>query len=117
MRDIEVVAARTANERHEIQIADRVIDRVMARNCTHCRNARYLPVDASVTSGASENGLPGYFGGAIILRIFCISLTLIFMPPGMIMSPGVWSALHGPAHFAAIVMLVSAGMPAGPPVL
>jgi hypothetical protein len=41
----------------------------------------------------------------------------IFIPFDMIMSPGFWSALHGPAHLASMVMLVVASSPgiAGPP--
>ena len=34
----------------------------------------------------------------------CMSLMFIFMPPGMTMSPGFWSALQAPIHFASIVV-------------
>jgi hypothetical protein len=64
---------------------------------------------------APEMRNPDYFGR--LFRMRCMSLTFIFMPPGMVMSPGFWSALQGPTHFAFIVMLVSAGMPGGPPEL
>jgi hypothetical protein len=33
----------------------------------------------------------------------------IFMPPGIMMSPGFWSALQAPSHFASIVVVVSRG--------
>ena len=38
-----------------------------------------------------------------------MSRTLSFTPPGMIMSPGFWPFLHSPAHFASMVMFISAG--------
>ena len=46
-----------------------------------------------------------------------MSRMFIFIPFDMIMSPGFWSALHGPAHLASMVMLVVASSPgiAGPP--
>ena len=34
---------------------------------------------------------------------FSMSLMFIFMPPGITMSPGFWSALQAPSHFASIV--------------
>ena len=44
---------------------------------------------------------------------FSMSLMFIFMPPGIMMSPGFWSALQAPSHFASIVVVVSRGAPAG----
>jgi hypothetical protein len=35
---------------------------------------------------------------------FCISGMFNFVPLPVIMSPGFWSAAHGPSHFAEIVM-------------
>ena len=45
---------------------------------------------------------------------FSMSLMFIFMPPGIMMSPGFWSALQAPSHFASIVVVESRGAPAGP---
>ena len=44
-----------------------------------------------------------------------MSLMFIFMPPGIMMSPGFWSGLQAPTHFASMIVVESAGMPAGPP--
>ena len=41
----------------------------------------------------------------------------ILMPPGITISPGFWSGLQAPSHFASIVVVVSRGTPAGPPSL
>ena len=35
---------------------------------------------------------------------FSMSLMFIFMPPGITMSPGFWSGLQAPSHFASIVV-------------
>ena len=45
---------------------------------------------------------------------FSMSLMFIFMPPGIMMSPGFWSTLQAPNHFASIVETVSRGAPAAP---
>ncbi|MGY3499051.1 hypothetical protein ACVW1B_008470 [Bradyrhizobium sp. USDA 4502] len=45
---------------------------------------------------------------------FSMSLTFIFMPPGMMMSPAFWSLLQAPSHFASMVIVVSRE-PAAPP--
>ena len=37
---------------------------------------------------------------------FCISKMFILKPLPMIMSPGFWSAVQGPSHLAAIVMVI-----------
>ena len=37
------------------------------------------------------------------------SRMFIFMPPGITMSPGFWSALQAPSHFASIVVVPPAG--------
>jgi len=34
-----------------------------------------------------------------------MSLTFIFMPPGNTMSPGFWSGLQAPSHFASTVVV------------
>ncbi len=46
-----------------------------------------------------------------------MSLTFILRPPGITMSPGFWSGLQAPNHFASTVVVESAGTPAGPPSL
>lgn len=38
---------------------------------------------------------------------FSMSLMFIFMPPGMMMSPGFWSLLQAPSHFASMIMVAS----------
>ena len=55
------------------------------------------------------------FGSCFGIRPFSFSMSLmfIFMPPGITMSPGFWSALQAPSHFASIVVVVSRGTPAG----
>src|SRR6267378_1174996 len=58
-----------------------------------------------------------YFGFGIKAFSFSMSLTFILMPPGITMSPGFWSGLQAPNHFASIVIVESRGTLAGPPSL
>jgi hypothetical protein len=44
-----------------------------------------------------------------------MSLMFIFMPPGIMMSPGFWSGLQAPSHLASIVVVLSRGAPPVPP--
>jgi hypothetical protein len=50
-----------------------------------------------------------YFGSCLGIMPFSFSMSLmfIFMPAGIRMSPGFWSALQAPSHFASIVDVVS----------
>ena len=41
---------------------------------------------------------------------FSASLTLSLKPPGITISPGFWSGLQAPSHFASIVVTVSIGL-------
>jgi hypothetical protein len=81
---------------------------LLSRDCRGGMQA--LPCDrASYRGGIGAFGMPGVLGGP---PRRCISIMFIFMPFDMIMSPGFWSAAHGPSHWADIVMvLVPAGAP------
>ena len=46
-----------------------------------------------------------YFGFGSRPFSFSMSLMFIFMPPGITMSPGFWSGLQAPSHFASIVVV------------
>ncbi len=51
-----------------------------------------------------------YFAAGFGIRplIFSMSLMFILMPPGIMMSPGFWSGLQAPSHFASIVVVAVA---------
>src|SRR5204863_5091466 len=57
-----------------------------------------------------------YFGGCFgtMALSFSRSTMFIFMPPGITMSPGFWSGLQAPSHFASMVVVESRGAPLGP---
>jgi hypothetical protein len=59
-----------------------------------------------------KQGAVAYFVG---IRPFTFSMSLMFIlkPPGITMSPAVWSGLQAPSHLASSVVLVSRGAPAG----
>src|SRR3954454_5500292 len=61
-------------------------------------------------------GLQNYFGGCFgtMALSFSRSMMFIFMPLGITMSPGFWSGLQAPSHFASMVVAESRGAPLGP---
>jgi hypothetical protein len=58
-----------------------------------------------------------YFDFGIRAFSFSMSLTFILTPLGNTMSPGFWSGLQAPSHFASTVEVESRGTLAGPPSL
>ncbi|MGY3692646.1 hypothetical protein ACVIGA_002726 [Bradyrhizobium sp. USDA 3240] len=89
-----------------------------------CRALSAMMVVQNATSSRIERGRAQARGGnRRRCAYFCLgsrpfsfsmSLTFIFMPPGMMMSPGFWSLLQAPSHFASMVIVVSRE-PAAPP--
>jgi hypothetical protein len=63
--------------------------------------------EAPVQKNYAYRGGCGTPGGVMS---FWASMMLIFLPLAMIMSPGFWSAVQGPIHLAAIVMVLLAGV-------
>src|SRR5262249_23920074 len=88
--------------------------RTQPRKLNHTRAyGVFAPGRPRRTRGGSP--APRYRDGVLPLR-FGNSITFIVRPPGITMSPGFWSGLQGPIHFASILLVVSRAPP-GPPSL